>query len=141
MKYTLGQIAETVNGKLCGDPDITVTGVASDSRLIKDNELFVPVIGERVDGHSFVSGLFEKGIEASFWQEGIDGMPDKGNIIIVDNTIAALQKLAARYRKDLGITIVGITGSSGKTSTKDLVASVLSQKYRVHKTDGNKNND
>lgn len=141
MKYTLGQIAETVNGKLCGDPDITVTGVAIDSRLIKDNELFVPVIGERVDGHSFVSGLFEKGIEASFWQKGIDGMPDKGNIIIVDNTIAALQKLAARYRKDLGITIVGITGSSGKTSTKDLVASVLSQKYRVHKTDGNKNND
>ena len=67
-------------------------------------------------------------------------MPE-GNLIIVDNTIAALQKLAARYRLDLGIPIVGITGSSGKTSTKDLVASVLSQKYRVHKTDGNKNND
>lgn len=141
MKYTLGQIAETVNGKLCGDPDITVTGVAIDSRLIKDNELFVPVIGERVDGHSFVCGLFEKGIKASFWQKGVEGIPDNGNIIIVDNTIAALQKLAARYRKDLGITIVGVTGSSGKTSTKDLVASVLSQKYRVHKTDGNKNND
>ena len=140
MKYTLGQIAQIVNGKLTGDPDITVEGVAIDSRLIKDNELFVPVIGERVDGHSFVAQLFEKGIKGSFWQEGIEGMPE-GNIIVVDNTIAALQKLAARYRQDLGIPIVGITGSSGKTSTKDLVASVLAQKYKVHKTDGNKNND
>ncbi|MBQ3376153.1 MAG: UDP-N-acetylmuramoyl-tripeptide--D-alanyl-D-alanine ligase [Erysipelotrichaceae bacterium] len=140
MKYTLGQIAQIVNGRLNGDPDVIVEGVAIDSRLIKDNELFVPVIGERVDGHSFVSSLFEKGIKGSFWQKGIEGMPE-GNLIIVDNTIAALQKLAARYRLDLGIPIVGITGSSGKTSTKDLVASVLSQKYRVHKTDGNKNND
>lgn len=140
MKYTLGQIAQIVNGRLNGDPDIIVEGVAIDSRLIKDNELFVPVIGERVDGHNFVSSMFEKGIKGSFWQKGIEGMPE-GNLIIVDNTIAALQKLAARYRQDLGIPIVGITGSSGKTSTKDLVASVLSQKYRVHKTDGNKNND
>ena len=71
MKYTLGQIAQIVNGRLNGDPDVIVEGVAIDSRLIKDNELFVPVIGERVDGHSFVSSLFEKGIKGSFWQKAL----------------------------------------------------------------------
>ena len=141
VKYTIGKIAEIVNGTLIGDPEIEVEGVAIDSRLIKDNELFVPIKGERVDGHSFVTGLFEKGIKVSFWQEDTIGMPDNGNIILVKDNLKALQKLAAQYRKDLGVKIVGVTGSSGKTSTKDLIASVLSQKYRVLKTDGNKNND
>ncbi|MBR2702395.1 MAG: UDP-N-acetylmuramoyl-tripeptide--D-alanyl-D-alanine ligase, partial [Erysipelotrichaceae bacterium] len=72
---------------------------------------------------------------------GTEEMPENGNIILVDDNLKALQKLAAQYRKDLGVRIVGVTGSSGKTSTKDLIASVLSQKYRVLKTDGNKNND
>ena len=139
--YSLKKIAEIVDGKLIGNPDITVDGAAIDSRLIKDNELFVPIIGERVDGHTFVKDLFAKGIKASFWQQGIDNMPDNGSVIVVKDNLKALQKLAAYYRKDLGIQIVGITGSSGKTSTKDLVASVLKEKYRVQKTDGNKNND
>ncbi|MBQ1341032.1 MAG: UDP-N-acetylmuramoyl-tripeptide--D-alanyl-D-alanine ligase [Erysipelotrichaceae bacterium] len=141
VKYTIGKIAEIVNGTLIGDPATEVEGVAIDSRLIKDNELFVPIKGERVDGHTFVEGLFDKGIKVSFWQEGTEGMPENGSIILVKDNLKALQKLAAQYRKDLGIRIVGVTGSSGKTSTKDLIASVLAQKYRVLKTDGNKNND
>ncbi|MBE6116180.1 MAG: UDP-N-acetylmuramoyl-tripeptide--D-alanyl-D-alanine ligase [Erysipelotrichaceae bacterium] len=141
VKYTIGKIAEIVQGTLIGDPETEVEGVAIDSRLIKDNELFVPIKGERVDGHTFVKGLFEKGIKVSFWQDGTEEMPENGNIILVDDNLKALQKLAAQYRKDLGVRIVGVTGSSGKTSTKDLIASVLSQKYRVLKTDGNKNND
>ncbi|MBR2701523.1 MAG: UDP-N-acetylmuramoyl-tripeptide--D-alanyl-D-alanine ligase, partial [Erysipelotrichaceae bacterium] len=62
VKYTIGKIAEIVQGTLIGDPETEVEGVAIDSRLIKDNELFVPIKGERVDGHNFVKGLFEKGI-------------------------------------------------------------------------------
>ena len=137
--YTLEEIASAVNGKVYGDPRAVINGVEIDSRDAREGEIFVPFKGARVNGHSFVRGLCERGI-ASFWQQGEEGRPE-GNIIEVDDTLKAIQKLAAHYRQSLNCRIIGVTGSSGKTSTKDMLSAVLAEKYRVHKTFGNKNNE
>lgn len=140
INYTLGKIAEIVNGELLGDPNIRINGVGIDSRTIKHDQLFIPIIGERFDGHDFVSDLFAKGIAGSFWQYGRDTAPNNGNVILVEDSKKALDALALYYRTHLNIKVVGITGSAGKTSTKDLVSSVLSTHFKVHKTFGNRNN-
>ena len=140
INYTLGKIAEIVNGELLGDPNIRINGVGIDSRTIKHDQLFIPIIGERFDGHDFVGDLFAKGIAGSFWQYGRDTAPHNGNIILVEDSKKALDALALYYRTHLNIKVVGITGSAGKTSTKDLVSSVLSTHFKVHKTFGNRNN-
>ena len=138
--YSIGKISEIVNGTLQGDPEVTINGVITDSRRFTSDELFVPIKGERVDGHDFVQGLFEKGLKASFWQKDHEKLPE-GNLIIVENVEKALQKLSAYWRKDIKAKVIGVTGSAGKTSTKDIISSVLSVKYRVHKTSGNQNNE
>lgn len=141
IRYDLKRISEIVGGQLIGDERCCIQGVHFDSRQIKPGMLFAPIIGEKVDGHSFVEGLFAKGIAASFWQKDDQLDKPQGNLIVVDNVQDALQKLARHYRKDLTCQFIGITGSSGKTSTKDIVASVVSQKYRTAKTYENQNND
>ena len=138
--FSLKEICEITDSKLIGDPDVHIHGVGIDSRTIEKDQLFVPIIGERFDGHDFVGELFEKGIAASFWQYDEEKAPKGGNLIIVEDCKKALDKLAFYYRQSLDIKVVGITGSVGKTSTKDLVSSVLSQRYKVHKTFGNRNN-
>ena len=140
INYTLGKIAKIVHGELLGDPTLKINGAGSDSRSIKPGQFFVPLIGERFDGHDFVKELLDKGIAGSFWQYGKDSAPDNGNIILVEDSKKALDALAMYYRQHLNIKVVGVTGSAGKTSTKDLVSSVLSTKYKVHKTFGNRNN-
>ena len=141
ISYDLKKVSEIVNGELIGDPDVHIRGVHFDSRAAQPGMLFAPIIGEKVDGHSFVSGLFEKGIAASFWQKNDPLAIPEGNIIVVDDVQSALQKLAAHYRRTLSCHFIGVTGSSGKTSTKDIVYSVVSQKFRTCKTFGNQNND
>ncbi|MBO4218236.1 MAG: UDP-N-acetylmuramoyl-tripeptide--D-alanyl-D-alanine ligase [Erysipelotrichaceae bacterium] len=141
ISYDLKKISETVNGTLLGDPEVRIKGVHFDSRAAREGMLFAPIIGEKVDGHSFVADLLKKGIAASFWQKD-DPLPvPEGNIIIVDDVQTALQALAADYRRTLSCHFIGVTGSSGKTSTKDIVSSVVSRKYRTCKTFGNQNND
>ncbi len=138
--FSLGSIAEITHGKLIGDPQITVNGVEIDSRRTGVDQLFVPIKGERVDGHDFVRELFEKGVKASLWQSDHEDVPD-GNVVIVDDVVTAIQLLARSYRDTLKTKIIGVTGSSGKTSTKDIIDSVLSVRYRTHKTSGNQNNE
>lgn len=138
--YSIGKISEIVHGRLQGDPEVVIHGVITDSRKLTSDELFVPIKGERFDGHDFVRGLFEKGLKASFWQNDHKERPE-GNLIIVDNVERALQQLSTYWRYDIKAKVIGVTGSSGKTSTKDIIASVLSVKYRVHKTSGNQNNE
>ena len=105
-------------------------------------QLFIPLVGEHFDGHQFGVDVMESGAAAMLWQsdrplgDALAGTP----IIIVEDTLVALQKLAASYRNELELRVVGITGSNGKTTTKDMVASVLSGFFRVHKTAGNLNN-
>ncbi len=137
---TLAQIAHACDGRLYGeDPGYEVAGVAIDSRKIEKDYLFIATVGERVDGHSFIPEVYGKGALAVLCEKAPDA--PKGPYILVDNSFEALKSIAKWYRMQLGIKVVGITGSVGKTSTKEFISSVLSQKYRVLKTEGNYNNE
>ena len=138
---SLGEIAAACGGHFCGDEsklNLHVTGVAIDSRKIEDGYLFVPIKGARVDGHSFIPQVMEKGALCTLSEQPL---AKPYTYILVDSCKQALKLLAEHYRKSLDIKVVGITGSVGKTSTKEMIASVLSQKYNVLKTEGNFNNE
>ncbi|WP_053366473.1 UDP-N-acetylmuramoyl-tripeptide--D-alanyl-D-alanine ligase [Bacillus sp. FJAT-27245] len=118
--------------------DLLIEGVSIDSRTVKEGNLFVPIVREK-DGHNFVYEAIRKGAVASLWDKNHQNPPDDIPLIYVDNTLTALQSLASAYRKQLSIKIIGITGSNGKTTTKDMVNSIASTSYKVHKTKGNLN--
>ncbi|MFD0692750.1 UDP-N-acetylmuramoyl-tripeptide--D-alanyl-D-alanine ligase [Paenibacillus sp. GCM10027628] len=120
--------------------DLQITGVSTDTRTIQPGSLFVPLIGEHFDGHAYAAEAYSKGAAAALWQDDRPNPPEGMPIIRVKDTLVALQQLARSYRKQLPVRIVGITGSNGKTTTKDLVAAVLGSTYHVHKTKGNLNN-
>lgn len=143
IKRSLGQIANMIGGKLSDDiyKDLIIEGVSTDSRTISKNNLYIPLVGEVFDGRIFIKECEDKGAAAFIINEDYE---IKKNINIpyikVTNTEDALRDLAKAYRKELDIKIIGITGSNGKTTTKDLLTSVLSEKYKVQKTLGNLNN-
>ena len=116
-----------------------VTGVAIDSRKIEEGFLFIPIKGARVDGHDFIPGVMEKGALCTLSEKVLENADFP--YILVDSCQDAMKAIARHYRTALGIKVVGITGSVGKTSTKEMIASVLSQKYNVLKTAGNFNNE
>lgn len=124
-----------------GDMSVNITGVCIDSRKVIKGNLYVPIIGERVDGHAFVKQAIEAGAVATLWKREIPNPPTEIPVIMVDDTIVSLQDLAHVYRKQLSCRVIGITGSNGKTSTKDIAASILSQNYITYKTLGNQNNE
>lgn len=139
---TLKNIASACEGIYIGAKELeekTICGAVIDSRLVEEDYLFIPIQGERVDGHKFIPQVFEKG--ACCVLSEIDLENPAGPYIKVKSSEDALKKLAAFYRQSLDIKVVGITGSVGKTSTKEMIASVVSQKYNVHKTAGNFNNE
>lgn len=144
---TLNKIAEAVNGVLCAenvlfsvDADATeAAGVGIDSRKIGKNDIFIATRGEHVDGHSFISQVFEAGAMGVICERTPEN--PKGAYIVVKDSFQALKDLAEYYRRQLDIRVVGITGSVGKTSTKEFVASVLSKGFHVLKTEGNFNNE
>ena len=114
-------------------------GVTIDSRKVKKDYIFIAIKGERADGHTFIEQVFEKGALCVICEK----RPAKagGPFILVNSTLQALKDIGEFYRKNLDIKVVGITGSVGKTSTKEMIASVLKEKYRVKKTEGNLNNE
>lgn len=121
--------------------DVAVKGVTIDTRKIEEGNLFIPFKGERTDGHKFVEDAIRNGgASAALWQKDVPNPPEDLPIIIVEDTTVALQEMARSYRNSLDIKVVGITGSNGKTTTKDMTASLLAQKYKVQKTEGNFNN-
>jgi UDP-N-acetylmuramoyl-tripeptide--D-alanyl-D-alanine ligase len=120
--------------------DISINGVSIDSRNIAKGNLFVPFKGERSDGHRFVEEALKQGAHAALWQKDVPNPPLHLPILIVENTLTALQELARSYRNQLDVKVVGITGSNGKTTVKDMVAKLLSLQYKVQKTEGNYNN-
>ena len=139
---TLANIARACEGTYVGDEALMercITGAVTDSRKVEEGYLFIPIKGERVDGHDFIPAVFEQGALAVLSEHKLDEAA--GPYILVDSTTEAMKKLAAFYRRELDIKVVGITGSVGKTSTKEMIASVLSQKFSVLKTEGNFNNE
>lgn len=144
IERNLGEIAEMLGGSLC-DPnykDVKISGVSTDSRTIQENNLYIPLVGEVFDGRLFVKECEDKGASAFLIDRDYE---IKNNISIpyirVDDTLKALQDLARSYRKELNVKVIGITGSNGKTTTKDLLYEVLSTKYKTQKTIGNLNNE
>jgi len=138
----LSQIAKLAGGSISsGDQTVVVNKVSTDSRTLKSSELFVALRGENFDGHNFVESAAQIGaagaIVESTWNGGI---PKNFALIRAKDTLQAYQDLAANYRKSLTLKVVAITGSNGKTSTKDFTAAVLAHRFRVTKTDGNFNN-
>lgn len=138
---TIQAIAKACNGVIHADNGNykEVQGVELDSRKLQEGYLFLATKGERVDGHSFIPQAFEKGCYAVVCEK----LPEvlSGPCILVEDSLKALQDIAAYYRQQLSIKVVGITGSVGKTSTKEVIASVLAQKYCTLKTEGNYNNE
>lgn len=142
IKRTVAEIADMAGGTLFDgtDPSLIIRGVSKDTRTLPEGCLYIPLIGESFDGHQFVQDAIDKGAAASFWQRDRENPPHGVPLILVDDTLSALQALAKAYRHQLDVRIVGITGSNGKTTTKDMTAAVLSTTYKVHKTLGNYNN-
>lgn len=136
-KMKLAEIVQAVEGSFGYPADTEINCVSTDTRTIKPGSVFVALKGENFDGHDFGAKACEAGAEAVIAERAIEG----AKCIIVDSTHRALLQLAAYYRKKFDIPIVGITGSVGKTTTKDMIALVLSKKFRTLKTEGNHNNE
>lgn len=134
------QIAKAVGGELlCGDPQTPIEHIAIDSRTMQGQDIFVPIIGAKVDGHRFIEGAFAAGAAASFTSEHTQMSDDAHVWIRVRDTVAALQDLGAWYRQKITFPIVGITGSVGKTTTREMVTTAMAAGKKVTSTSGNSN--
>ena len=140
---TLTAIAWAVNGVIYNeeksDMSKEATSVVIDSRLVEPDGIFVAVKGERVDGHDFIDQVFKAGALGVICEKHPNKA--KGPYILVQSSLQALKDLASYYRSQISVKVVGIVGSMGKTSTKEMVAAVLSSHYNVLKTEGNLNNE
>ncbi|PHC34731.1 UDP-N-acetylmuramoyl-tripeptide--D-alanyl-D-alanine ligase [Bacillus pseudomycoides] len=142
MKRTLKQVEQMVMGVGLAEKYVneTVQGVSIDTRKITTGNLYIPIQGDRFDGHSFVEKAIENGAIATLWKKNVQNPPVNIPVIFVEDTLEALQTLAKSYRDQLDVKVIGVTGSNGKTSTKDIVTSLLATKFKVQKTEGNFNN-
>ncbi|MEI7026746.1 UDP-N-acetylmuramoyl-tripeptide--D-alanyl-D-alanine ligase [Paenibacillus sp. y28] len=144
IKRTLAQIAHMVDGELSAKETspgaLWIEGVSTDSRSIQAGNLFVPLAGDNFDGHAYVEGAIQSGAAAALWQRDHGPAPEGRPIVVVEDSLIALQQLAAAYRDELDVRVIGVTGSNGKTTTKDMLAAMLGTVFCVHKTQGNLNN-
>lgn len=137
-------IIDKFGGKLlCGDMDLLLDNFSHDTRTINEGDIYVGIKGESFDGNVFYKDAFDKGAKACILDDTtkIDESYQDKTIVLVSNTLECIWKLAKYKRSINNIPVVGITGSVGKTSTKDMIASVLETKYKVLKTEGNNNNN
>jgi UDP-N-acetylmuramoyl-tripeptide--D-alanyl-D-alanine ligase len=140
IKRSLKVINEMVSGVGLDShfENIDIEGVSIDSRTVKNGNLYIPIVRIK-DGHDYVIEAIKKGATASLWEKDHPNPPKGIPLIFVDNTLSALQALATSYRNQLSVKVIGITGSNGKTTTKDMVNSILATSFKVHKTKGNLN--
>ncbi|MBI5574480.1 MAG: UDP-N-acetylmuramoyl-tripeptide--D-alanyl-D-alanine ligase [Elusimicrobia bacterium] len=138
-KTEISKIADTINGHLSINKKIWVTGVSIDSRTIRKGDIFFAIKGEKLDGHNFINDTISKGVAAIVVSQRVS-LIRKLPIIYVKDTTKALQDFAKYYRNIFNVKVIGITGSNGKTTTKDILTSVLSQKSSVLSSQGNFNN-
>ena len=139
MQMTAYEIAAACSGRiLCGDPQTVITSVSTDSRKVTPGALFVPIRGERTDAHAYIPATFAAGAAATLTQNHSE-MQDNHVWIAVPDTVEALRRIAAAYRSRFNIPVIGVTGSVGKTTTKEMVALALSARWNTMKTEGNQN--
>ena len=137
---TISRAAAVCGGRLCGEGDFgaELGSVVIDSRAVSAGDFFVAYKGERVDGHDYISAAFDRGAVCCLAQRVPEG--ETRPILLVPDVQAALEQICAEYRRDLRLPVIGITGSVGKTSAKEMISAVLSQRLNVLKTDKNLNN-
>ena len=133
----LSEIISAVSGSFGYPADVTVSSISTDTRTIEKDSLFIAIKGANFDGHSFAAKAMELGAAAVMTERPVEG----AKCLIVDSSPKALLDIAGYYRSKFEIPLVGVTGSVGKTTTKDMIASVVSQKYNTLKTQGNHNNE
>src|SRR5258707_1027983 len=127
---SLQYICDAVSGRLYGPAGAVITGISTDSRTVRAGDCFIAVAGEQFDGHNFVAEVIKKGAASAIVAE--DRVRQGGlsaPYITVADTRRALGQLAARYRNDFQIPVIAVAGSNGKTTTKELIASVLRQRF------------
>ncbi len=141
ISITLAQLAEYTKGRLLDAQTSTATicGVSIDTRTTQPGQLFVPLLGAQADGHRFLQNAEAAGAGAALWQEDHPVPEHRIPLLLVPDTLQALWDLAAAYRNQVNPKVIAITGSNGKTTVKDLTASLLATRYRTHKTPGNYN--
>ena len=138
---TAREICAAVGGTLLQDSGAPVTGVTTDSRAVQPGQLFIPLVGERFDGHAYIGKALDGGAAGCLTaREPETLLPGKLYIQVADTRLA-LKALASWYRNKFDLPVVQVTGSAGKTTTKEMIASVLSQRYNTLRTEGNFNND
>lgn len=142
MDFTLGEVADVLDVCLEGEERMVVKGISIDSRTLEKGMLFFAIRGGRFDGHDFVEEAFTRGacgvVVARAWATTQDRGHD--GVLAVEDPLRALQDVASYYRRKLGFPVIAVTGSNGKTTTKEMIAAVLGTKYRVMKSLGNLNN-
>ena len=143
-KITLRDLLYATGGELKGnyrDEKTEITGVESDNRRIAEGNVFFAFPGERADGHDFIDAALDAGASGCVITKELQSYREDGFYVLVNDAVKALGLLASWYRDRFEIPVIAVTGSVGKTTTKDMIASVLSQEYEVLKTEGNYNND
>ncbi|HJG16374.1 MAG TPA: UDP-N-acetylmuramoyl-tripeptide--D-alanyl-D-alanine ligase [Ligilactobacillus salivarius] len=142
MKMQLAEVARALNIEAKEEwEDISITSVCFDSRKIEPGALFIPLVAEN-DGHKYVEAAINGGAVATLWQEDhSENIPDSIAVLPVSDTLVALQQLGKHYLMKINPKVVAITGSNGKTTTKDMTAAVLATQFNVHKTFANFNNE
>ncbi|MDR0614823.1 MAG: UDP-N-acetylmuramoyl-tripeptide--D-alanyl-D-alanine ligase, partial [Lactobacillales bacterium] len=142
MKLTIheaGKVVEAIND-VRQYQDLKIISVEFDTRKVGPGSLFVPLKGRR-DGHNFINKAIKQGAVATFWGKDLQDAPSEIAVIQVSNPLAAMQQLASYYRQKMQPDVIAITGSNGKTTTKDMTAAVLASNYKTYKTQGNYNNE
>lgn len=135
-------VARAVGGLLVGDSNLYIKGISTDSRKIEPNNLFIPLVGENFDGHDFINDVIDKGVKCFLIEQDYDRPKnDRVTYVVVKDTLQALQDLASYYIKSINPYVIAITGSNGKTSSKDMLHAIMSKKYKTAKTSGNHNNE
>lgn len=140
--FTLAEIAKACNGEYVGDESLKntkITSVERDSRQVNNGSLFLAIKGERVDGHDFIEKCFAQGAVCALCEKAPENATKP--CIVVPSTLDAVKKIGRAYREKFDIPVIGISGSVGKTSTKEMLYAVLSQRFKTHKTQGNLNNE
>lgn len=140
MRFSVDEISQAVSGNVCSVGAEVFSGISTDTRKVKDGDLFVALVGETFDGHQFVEQAFERGAVGAIVSKDVPAVEGK-TIIRVGDTILAYQNVARLYRERFDRPFIAITGSNGKTTTKDMVASVLEHRYAICKTQANFNNE
>jgi len=143
MQIRASEILKACAGKLLqGGPEAIVTGFTIDSRKVCPGDFFVPLKGEHTDGHCYLAEAVHEGAAGFFWAgQFLPSLPPGSLIIGVEDPLKALQQVAAYYRRKFSLPVIGVTGSSGKTTTKDFIAGVISSRLVTLKTAGNLNNE